>query len=344
MNEELSIQQDTIFAVERIQNFDPETLINQEVLGQKFAFHGAVDPAKRLKGIFLKLPKEALNEFPENELNILRKQSQNVFNIFTQILEFDPEQPEASSRKEKLIADLKNQYQPVFSTLFPIISYAVARTVDFNQLAADGRAAVQEVRDEASSVMNELDETSNKAQAVLEDVRNAAAEQGVTQEARYFSEEATEHKESARKWLIASVGVAILVFAYSIVTLFFRKIPVLQADNLPEALQMTASKLLIFLVLGFALIQCVRNYSAHRHNAVSNKHRQNSLMTYTTLAEAGHSSEARDAVLQHAAAAVYSPGDSGYVKNEDRGYTGNPVVGLAPRSLVGSVTSGEPNA
>lgn len=54
-------------------------------------------------------------------------------------------------------------------------------------------------------------------------------------------------------------------------------------------------------------------------------------MTYKTLAEAGNAPELRDAVLQHAAAAIYAPNDSGYLKSEERGYGAQSLLALLPR-------------
>lgn len=154
----------------------------------------------------------------------------------------------------------------------------------------------------------------------------------MTQTARYFKEEADAHETSSSKWLLISCVAAFLVLAFSISSLFL--FDCFAPNSIFESAQLVASKLLIFFVLAYALIQCVRNYSAHKHNAVTNRHRQNALMTYKTLAEAGNTPELRDAVLQHAAAAIYSPNDSGYLKGEERGYGGQSLVALAARNLT----------
>lgn len=340
-SESQSEVQNTEQSLIRLVEFDAKSLIRERELGSKFSFEDIVEPAKRLQGIFAKLFLEALKQFPDKELGQIRQQADNVYNLFQQVIEFDPEDADASSRRESLINKVDGQYQPVFSVIYPFISFAVARTVDFDQVAADGRAAVQSVRDEANKVMEELKDTSSEAERVLHEVRDAAAEQGVTQQAKYFSGQADTHERHAGSWLIASILSAALVVGYAVLTLFFSRIDFLEASSIEEAIQLTASKILVFVVLAFLLLQCVKNYGAHRHNAVSNRHRQNALMTYTTLADAGSTSEARDTVLQHAAAAVYAPGDTGYLKSEERGYGGNPVVGFSPRSIVGNVSSGD---
>lgn len=325
----------------RIQEFDPQRLVRRDELGTKFAFDSAVEPAQRLISLYRKLPPSSLGEYPDQQLNVIRQEADSDFNRLEEILNFDPQEADASSRKDQLTDGLSQRYQKAFNTLYPLISFAVARTVDFNSLEENGRAAVQSVRDESKKVFSELEETSKQAERVLEDVREAAAEHGVTQEARYFAEEYLAHSEASKNWLWATCLVASVVFLYSVLTFFMPQYPLFRAENTVEALQIVASKILVFFVLAYALFQCVRNYSAHRHNAVVNKHRQNALMTYTTLTAASITQEARDSVLQHAAAAIYAPNDSGYQRNEERGYgMSSPVVSLSPSGFGGGSSAG----
>ena len=60
-------------------------------------------------------------------------------------------------------------------------------------------------------------------------------------------------------------------------------------------------------------------------------------MTYRTLSESGATVEARDTILNHAAAAIYAPVDTGFVANEERGY-GNamPAITIGPKSFGSS--------
>ena len=144
------------------------------------------------------------------------------------------------------------------------------------------------------------------------------------------------------KWLKASVVATVIVIIYSTFTLFFSKISLFTAVDPASAIQITTSKLLIFFVLVYGLFQCVKNYSANMHNGVVNKHRQNSLLTYRTLTEASGTTEGREIVLQHAAAAIYAPTDTGYVRNEERGYGESGLVGLVGRAVSGSSGTAQP--
>lgn len=327
------VQQD----IRRIQEFKPEDLIQKERLGE-MSFERATQPARRIVDLFLRIPAEAVTEFPFQQMKLLQDQAKSTYALFDQILSFKLSSGDPESSRQQLTDQLAAAYQPTFDQLFPLISYLVSRTVDFNSLEARGRAAIQTINDDKEKVLKSINETSEQAAKILQEVREAAAEQGVTQAAKYFGDEADKHEIAAGKWLIASTIAAIIVAGFAFSTLFLHKW--LAAASSLDSAQIITSKLLVFGVLVYGLFQCVRSYSAHRHNQVTNKHRQNALMTYKTLAEAGNSPELRDAVLQHAAAAIYAPNDTGYLKGEERGYGAQSLLALLPRNPAGGTNSG----
>jgi hypothetical protein len=191
-------------------------------------------------------------------------------------------------------------------------------------------SAIQAITQEKDSLISKLNVTAQEAEKVLVEVRAAAAELGVANQAHYFATESSKHDDAAKNWLYASIGMAGLVLFFAIFSFFLGAI--FKTTTPYESAQLITSKAITFLVLVYGLFQSVRSYSAHRHNAVTNKHRQNALLTYKTLAEAGNSPELRDVVLQHAAAAIYAPNDTGYLKAEERGYGAQSLIALATRS------------
>ena len=311
------VVEDAIMSLERMQNFVADDLIQRDKLGDAFSFESAVDPANRLISLFSKLPKDALFEFPAEQLVVVKELSDSTYNLFQQVLTFNSRSADAEGQHTSLLTNLASVYQPTFNRIFPLISYSVARTADFGKLSQDGRAAVQSVRDETSSALKEIKATSETAAEILRGVQAAAAEQGVTQQASYFKAEADKHAATSESWRKWTVRVAFALGCYGIATLFFHKWSWLAPKNTSEAIQFTASKLLIFFVLSFLLFLCSRNFMSNRHNEIVNRHRQNALMTYKALADAGGTAEARDVVLSHAASAIYKLHDTGYAKTSD---------------------------
>lgn len=329
---------DVVDDVKRIQEFNPESLVRREKLGD-MAFEEAVEPAKRLISIFSKLSLGSIPEFPSKQLDIIQRQAKSAYSLFDQILNFSLSVSDPSQQRTQYIEALRDEYQPAFDKLYPYISYSVARTVDFASLESRARAALQAINDEKEKMLAALETTSEQAETLLQDVRDAAAEQGVSQMARYFGAEADAHKASSSQWLKASIAMAVVVFLYSVMTFFIPHW--MNSQTQLSAVQVTVSKILVFGVLVFGLSQCIKIYSAHRHNFVTNKHRQNALLTFKTLAEAGQTPEARDVVLQYAASAIYVPADSGYLKNEERSASTPSLINVSPKGILGGASSAD---
>ena len=332
MSDERIFIEDVISDLRRVQAFDPEQLRQTVRLGSESDFSEAVLPAQRIVSLFKKFPEEAIEELTFQQKKQLQEWCKSVFNLFGEVQSIKQADGDFIARRDSLIVQTKQSHDLYLEKLQPLISFAVARTVDFNSLTADARSAVQAIRDESTKIQDELVTISNESNKVLQQVKDAAAEQGVTQQAKYFKDEALIHAAESKKWLVASIGSVILLLIYAVATLFFPYLEMFAADSLANAVQLTASKILVFLVLTFSALQSVKAYSAHKHNEVTNRHRQNALMTYRTLAEAGGTAETKDVVLQFAASAIYSPNESGYLKNEDRGALPNPVLSLTPRN------------
>lgn len=300
------------------------------------SFDDVVEPSQKLIDLFKKIPSTSLADLPNEQLSNIQNRSKYVYSLFAQISEYRVSMGDPESTRKTYISNVRDAYQPCFNSLFPIVSYIASQTIDFAQLESRGRAAVQSVHDEKDKILAQLHATTEQAEQLLQQVRELAAEQGVTQMASYFAQESTRHSESSKRWLIASGFACGGLLAYAVFSLFLTSFFVARSQF--EAIQLISSKLLIFLVLSYGLIQCVRVYSAHRHNAVTNRHRQNALLTYRTLSEAASSPELRDAVLQHAAAAIYAPNDSGYLRSEERGYGSQGLMALVPRVAGSSPT------
>ena len=158
----------------------------------------------------------------------------------------------------------------------------------------------------------ETTEVLDQAKNALEEARKVAAEHGVSKQAAYFAEEADFHQTEQKKWFKGAIGAAVVLIATIFVGLFY--LTPAEDSSTSVYFQFIIAKILLFSTVAYALFFCVKNYMAHRHNYVVNKHRQNALQTFRTLVEAGTSDHAQDIVLTQAAQCIFSPQDSGYVK------------------------------
>jgi hypothetical protein len=192
---------------------------------------------------------------------------------------------------------------------------------DWEKLVSDvgeGKALVslQERDQDAERLILAMNEKARAAEEVLAAVRQVAAEQGVSQQAGYFEQESSAHDGQAKLWLkrvtVATAGLSI----FAVSTLFLHKIPWLAPSTPAEAVQFGIGKMLLFATIAYSVVLCARNYMAHRHNAIVNKHRQNSLATFRALVEAGGDQANRDIVLTRAAESIFGQVSTGFTKHD----------------------------
>jgi hypothetical protein len=321
-------------SLERIQNFDVKTLPREAELGKTYSFNDAKDPAKRIVDLFNRLSISALDDFGKTQLDQLKNQADATFNLFDSVLKFDPKLENAHSTKESLIQQITNAYQAVFNVILPLVGYSLHKTADFQRLDTDARAALQQIRDDADKITNDLEKQKSDAELALESIRSVAAEQGVTQQAIYFKTEADNNETEAGTWKDNTIKVSWLLGAYAIFSLFLHKIPFIAPVNTYETVQMAVSKVLIFAVISFILYLFAKNFIAFKHNAIVNRHRQNALLTYKALVEAaGDNQQASDAVLIQAASCIYAPQPTGYTSSNADGQGAKSVIELLSKPI-----------
>lgn len=313
-------------ALERIQQFDPQTLSQEEGLGTKMGFAAAIGPAETLVGLYKRIPLDVLDDLTESQLDRIIQQTNSDHQLFEQILAFDPNENDAATTRTTRISTLEDRRDQLFEIIWQFIAYGVARSTDASLLETQARATIQAIKDDAKAVTDDLNASRDEATAALEAIRAVAAEQGVSQQAAYFKKEAEEQESLAATWLKRTYGFAAGVGAFATASLFFHKIDWLAPASRGELLQLITSKVLVFAVLGYLLLMAARNYSAHKHNAVVNRHRENALITYRALAEAASEGGTADIVLAHAAACIFSPQETGFSQRKDDTSAGSKSV------------------
>lgn len=319
-------RENCIASLTRIQDFDAASLGREEDLGKQLSFVKAVQHANELIALYKRIPISALDDFADGQLEAIRNQADADFNTFDQILKFNAEAQDAVSTRTNILKGLERRRDEVFQQLWHFISYGVARVTDTSLLETQARATNQAIQDEAARLTGQLTKAKSDADAALAAIRSAAAEQGVSQQASYFKEEAQSQETLASTWLNYTYRFAGAVGAFAVLSLFLHKLDWLRPENAAETFQLISSKVLIFAVLGYLLVLAARNYATHKHNAVVNRHRQNALLTYRALVSAAGEKGTEDIVLAYAASCIFAPQDTGFSSARGDAGTGSKAV------------------
>ena len=330
--------EETRESLKRIQEFDSKIISRENELGKKFYFADAIKPANKLIQLYKQLSLTVLEDLPDSILDNINRQADADFNKFQQALNFDPanvQNQNPATARDAIINNITSAYPPAFNVLWNYIAYGVSKSVDFQRMENEARSMIQSVKDKTEEITQELKNNQIQSGQILNDMRKAAAEQGVSQQAIYFKEEAVEHEKLSNQWKGMTLKMAIGLGIYAIISLFVHKIPWLSPHNTYESVQLVSSKILIFGVISYIMFLAAKNFLSHKHNAIVNKHRQNALMTFKVLIDAGISQESKDIVLTHASACIFSPQETGYIKvGSSIGSENKSIIELLPKAVM----------
>lgn len=327
-----SLLESTRDALDRVQQFDASALSREADLGKQMNFSEAVEPSQALINIYRRIPLTALDDFSDGQLNVISQQAQADFNVFKQILEFNANAANAANSRTGMINTLKTRRDQLFDQLWQYVAYGVARITDTSLLETEARATIQSIKDQSEKLTTQLHAAKNDADSALAEIRAVAAEQGVSQQAIHFKQEAEEQEILATIWLKYTYWFAAAVGCFAVLSMFLHKIEWIRPGNPAEMFQLISSKVLIFAVLGYLLLMASRNYATHKHNVVVNRHRQNALLTYRSLVEASGEAGTENIVLAHAASCIFSPQETGFSNSKGESAGSKSVLELLTKT------------
>ena len=194
---------------------------------------------------------------------------------------------------------------------------------EMSEVQENAKNQFAEMKSTYASFEEEIEANRGKSEKLLESIEKIASESGVGAHANFFADQVKQHEIFSFRWLWGTIVAAGLLILWIGGSGFLESI-------LPASGLTWWTRALIALVLTSLLAYSAKNYMAHKHNAVVNQHRENALRTYEALV--APAKETREIVLHHAAACIYAPQDSGYVK--DSGKTQPAPMPVAIRTTV----------
>ena len=319
-------------ALALIQDFDIDSLAREEELGIRFSFSEVLPHVSKIKGFYGKFSGEFVDSLPDSQAKQITDRALTSYENLNNIMKFDPVHDGIEGR-DNLIKAVKGDYDNVFNALYPLIAYGSNITVSTENLEREFNVIIDQARKDIKTFTSEIDNSKNEAGAMLESIRVAAAESGVSQQAIHFQKESDSHDKLSKCWRTVTLVCVIVLASYSVMTI----------TNKPDDfflggdIQLAVGKVLLFAVLSYGVFLSARNFMSHTHNSIVNKHRQNALMTFRALADAALDDVTRDVILTHASACIFSPQDTGYTKSDGKSTTTDPpVIGLIPKIMARS--------
>jgi hypothetical protein len=325
--------------------------LNREELGV-FNFRDAIPVFERSFGILLKAASVDLRAVPAEHLRNLNQRLDVALKRIDSIRSFDP-QDQSPRRRDDLIRSWASDYLSDYEAAGRCLAAAPFKEPDFSAQEKTIQERLAVIR-QAEVRIDDLEKTATaRIEEVLKAARSAAVGTGITHQATQFEEEAKVHRNASIGWLFASAAMAIgtACFGLWIASNYasprssevaaVRTSPAINANassvspggtaSIPSAqnqpavaaelpvgrsIQLAVARLFVFSVLYFATVWCGRNYKAHKHNQVVNRHRQHALRTFEAFVASTGDAATKNAVLLQTTAAIFSLSGTGFSSDD----------------------------
>jgi hypothetical protein len=135
--------------------------------------------------------------------------------------------------------------------IWPVISFQLSRAESLRRFEEETRSKLQKLEERAGAALMD-------AESALDTARSVTAESAIAKTATFFESEATLYAHQSGRWLVASVGLAIMA-CYAL-WLALRLDAVNMEIKSAAAAQLIASRIVAVSLFSFGLIWGTRNY------------------------------------------------------------------------------------
>jgi hypothetical protein len=237
--------------------------------------------------------------------------------------------PKTNVQWPSLRATLAKTALELSMDLLPIAAYAAGtKTAALEHFEKQGEEARQRMNSVLAQVEQQLigarqqsqdieTSTSNRTKevdALIDRIRKTSAVASASVHATEFEQLATDHAEQALNWMVGTIFTAVVAAGF--LGFFFAE--PLKSDAKPAVIaQYALTRAAVLLMSSYAILWCARNYRAHRHLNVVNRHRMTALRTFETFHDAGTTPDVKNAVLLETTRSIFTVGITGYLGTEN---------------------------
>ncbi|MBN3033584.1 MAG: hypothetical protein JW873_05760 [Candidatus Saganbacteria bacterium] len=304
---------------EKLKNIDIEQLKRE---GKDFDF---VDIYPLLKESYQNWRRLEKNEslwsiLPTNTKSSIVASFNHYLLIIRDIQNYVPQnKSDPASERKNLINVFLNEYQNMANLFYDPLKISLLEN-SIDKIGVEDYAKFLEGRTKA--LLDSIEEKSRAADAIINAMKEASAETGVSRYADVFRTQAQENKRLADKWFWAVVVSVALIgwFLWWIISQLM--VTLEKGVDFQLSIQIFIAKILLLSFFSVVFYQIVKNYSANMHLYTLNKHRENCLKTFQSFVQASSDSKTKDAVLIQATKSIFESGDTGFVSSKDSTISG----------------------
>ncbi|MCF6216983.1 MAG: hypothetical protein L3J58_12540 [Emcibacter sp.] len=264
------------------------------------------------------------SEVPDSNVNQMISATTAVNDIKNEIAQFDLSQGNPSDTRDQLTIQLNAAVNNLFPAYAPWLPFLAYRRGDIKDSLVNLQKAIDEAQQELRTAKEYTKNKKTEVDTIVDAAKTAAAEVGVQSFTQDFDGQATDAKDAAKKWLMASGIFAALTLLASI--LFISLFAPEEGSSTSTIIQISLSKIVSIGILFTATLWCGKIYKALKHQQAVNSHKAHALKTFQAFVEASNDPTIRDAVLMETTRSIFSIGASGYLEAGQNSTVSSPTV------------------
>jgi hypothetical protein len=282
----------------------------REELGSELSFISGTKMIEGYINLFKNISNCDFDEIPMRQIDIITTLGSQAVAILNEMRDFSLQkyQNNPIGVRDQILKNIEEYYSSALGDLANISDYFKPKE-SFEKYQEEAKNALEQIRILKAELSSTKDIINQELAEILDTARQTVSEIGVASHAIHFKNEATENLNESKNWLIALIITVLLTIGWGIACFFIHP----DTKDSVDVIQFTVAKLIIISGLYFALSMITKNYKAHRHNYIVNKHKQNSLNSFEAFVKgAGEDLQTKNAVLISATQSIFSAQPSGY--------------------------------
>jgi hypothetical protein len=292
---------------------------------------------EELKNYLNQISLDNINVLPDSRFNILKGKLKPIFDELDEIQKTDknPNQTDAQQKTQTIqfFTYGANQggngyFEKEKEEIWKIILEAI--TLD-NQKLQDKSVAVKKAK-ELDNVIKNTKDSQDEINNALNSARTELSKGGVSKHSDIFGSQAGIHMTSAENWQKYAVK---LLITNGILVIIILSLVIWVVEDKTLRIEIGIFGAALISLVSYAIVLCVKNFFAEKHNQNVNQHRANCLGTYNTFIDSADE-ERKAAVLLQATNTIFSHQKSGYLTKDTETNNPNPIV-----EIVRKVTNGK---
>jgi hypothetical protein len=320
--------------MEKMLSYSIEELTREEELGTQFSFKEIEEDFVRIIDLFKRVKEVNLREVPFSLLNALNGQLNQAITYFDQAKDFNPAVNNAVNTRSAIITNITTKYDNYYTHSIPVLNIGLLNSNDLSVERSKMNQLIAELETQKETSKLASEKKLKELNDILESAKSAATQVGVSKHSKVFQSESEFHETESKKWLKYTtwilIGIALSAIGMAFLGMLFK-------EN-AEIVQFTITKIVVLTALFYGLSITNRNYKAHKHNAIMNKHRKHALSTFETFSSAASADDqTKNAVLIETTHSIFSNQQTGYLKSEGDSDSNSKIIEI----IKSATTKGE---